>query len=54
MSHDSGLLPAHFNPDIMRKPETTFGNVKADVLSEQYPPLRRNFCRVIRASARRE
>jgi len=34
------------------KPETTFGNVKADVLADKDPSFRpENFCRVIRASA---
>jgi hypothetical protein len=51
---------AHFKEDIIqafydgikRKPETTFGNVKADVLADKDPSFRRgNFCSVIRASA---
>ena len=34
------------------KPETTFGNVKADVLADKDPSFRRrNFCSVIRGSA---
>src|SRR5258708_691526 len=50
----------HFKEDIIqafydgikRKPETTFGNVKADVLAEKDPTFRRgNFCSVIRGSA---
>jgi hypothetical protein len=50
----------HFKEDIIqafydgikRKPETTFGNVKADVLADKDPAFRRgNFCRVIRGSA---
>jgi hypothetical protein len=50
---------AHFKEDIIqtfydgikRKPETTFGNVKADVLADKDPKFRRiNFCDVIRGS----
>jgi hypothetical protein len=50
----------HFKEDIIqafydgikRKPETTFGNVKADVLADKDPTFRRgNFCSVIRESA---
>jgi HD superfamily phosphodiesterase len=50
---------AHFKEDIIRafydgikhKPETTFGNVKADVLADKDPHFRRgNFCSVIRGS----
>jgi hypothetical protein len=50
----------HFKEDIIQtfydgikhKPETTFGNVKADVLAEKDPSFQRgNFCSVIRASA---
>jgi hypothetical protein len=49
----------HFKEDIIQnfydgikhKPETTFGNVKADVLADKDPKFRRmNFCSVIRAS----
>jgi HD domain len=49
----------HFKEDIIqafydgikRKPETTFGNVKADVLADKDPAFRRgNFCGVIRGS----
>jgi len=52
--------PAHFKEDILRafydgikhKPETTFGNVKADVLADKDPNFRRgNFCSVIRNSS---
>ncbi len=52
--------PARFKEEIIqafydgihRKPETTFGNVKADVLADKDPSFRpENFCRVIRASA---
>jgi hypothetical protein len=51
---------AHFKEDIIQafyngiqhKPETTFGNVKADVLADKDPHFTRgNFCSVIRASA---
>jgi HD superfamily phosphodiesterase len=50
----------HFKEDIIQafydgikhKPETTFGNVKADVLADKDPSFRRgNFCSVIRRSA---
>jgi hypothetical protein len=50
----------HFKEDIIQvfydgikqKPETTFGNVKADVLADKDPAFRRtNFCSVIRNSA---
>ena len=50
----------HFKEDIIQafydgiehKPETTFGNVKADVLADKDPAFRRgNFCSVIRGSA---
>lgn len=41
-----------FYDGIRHKPDTTFGNVKADVLADKEPNFRReNFCRVIRASA---
>ena len=41
-----------FYEGIKGKPETTFGNVKADVLADKDPEFRRaNFCRVIRESA---
>jgi hypothetical protein len=51
---------AHFKEDIIQafydgikhKPETTFGNVKADVLADKDPHFARgNFCSVIRESA---
>jgi hypothetical protein len=51
---------AYFKEDIIRafydgikhKPQTTFGNVKADVLADKDPSfLRENFCTVIRRSA---
>jgi hypothetical protein len=41
-----------FYDGIKGKPETTFGNVKADVLADKDPAFRRdNFCSVIRGSA---
>jgi hypothetical protein len=52
--------PPHFKEEIIQafydaihlKPETTFGNVKADVLADKDPSFRpENFCCVIRASA---
>jgi hypothetical protein len=40
-----------FYDGIKHKPETTFGNVKADVLADKDPKFRRmNFCSVIRSS----
>jgi hypothetical protein len=51
---------AHFKEEIIqafydgikRKPDTTFGNVKADVLADKDPNFKRgNFCSVIRGSA---
>jgi HD superfamily phosphodiesterase len=50
----------HFKEDIIQafydgikhKPDTTFGNVKADVLADKDPTFKRgNFCSVIRRSA---
>ena len=50
----------HFKEDILEafyqgirhKPDTTFGNVKADVLADKEPHFKRgNFCAVIRGSA---
>jgi hypothetical protein len=50
----------HFKEDIIQafydgikhKPDTTFGNVKADVISDKEPHFHRaNFCSVIRGSA---
>ena len=50
----------HFKEDIIQafydgikhKPETTFGNIKADVLADKDPGFQRgNFCRMIRESA---
>ncbi len=52
--------PGRFKEEIIQafydaihlKPETTFGNVKADVLADKDPSFRpEKFCRVIRASA---
>ncbi len=41
-----------FYDGIHRRPETTFGNVKADVLADKDPSFKRmNFCKVIRGSA---
>ena len=41
-----------FYDGIHHKPESTFGNVKADVLADKDPSFRpENFCRVIRGSA---
>jgi hypothetical protein len=41
-----------FYDGIKHKPETTFGNVKADVIADKDPSFRRgNFCSVIRGSA---
>ena len=40
-----------FDDGIKHKPDTTFGNVKADVLADKNRNFRRgNFCRVIRGS----
>jgi hypothetical protein len=50
----------HFKEDIIQsfyngikhKPETTFGNVKADVIADKEPSFKRgNFCAVIRGSS---
>jgi hypothetical protein len=44
-----------FYDGIKHKPDTTFGNVKADVLADKDPAFRRgNFCSVIRGSAWRD
>jgi hypothetical protein len=41
-----------FYDGIKHKPDTTFGNVKADVLADKNPHFHRgNFCSVIRGSA---
>jgi hypothetical protein len=45
-----GVIQAFYD-GIEGKPETTFGNVKADVLADKDPTFKRgNFCRVIRGS----
>ena len=45
------IIQAFYN-GIHQKPETTFGNVKADVLADKDPSFQRgNFCSVIRNSA---
>ena len=45
------IIQAFYN-GIKRKPDTTFGNVKADVLADKDPTFQRgNFCSVIRGSA---
>jgi len=45
------IIQAFYN-GIKHKPDTTFGNVKADVLADKDPTFRRgNFCSVIRGSA---
>jgi hypothetical protein len=42
----------HFAQGIIKKPETTFGNVKADVLALRDPTYqRKNFCSIILGSA---
>jgi hypothetical protein len=44
------IIQAFYN-GIKHKPETTFGNVKADVLADKDPHfVRGNFCSVIRGS----
>jgi hypothetical protein len=46
-----GIIQAFYD-GIKRKPDTTFGNVKADVLAEKDSTFKRgNFCSVIRGSA---
>ena len=41
-----------FYDGIKHKPDTTFGNVKADVIADKEPHFHRgNFCHVIRGSA---
>jgi HD domain len=46
-----GIIQAFYD-GIKHKPETTFGNVKADVLADKDPAFRRaNFCSVICGSA---
>jgi hypothetical protein len=46
-----GIIQAFYD-GIRRKPDTTFGNVKADVIADKEPHFQRgNFCSVIRGSA---
>ncbi len=46
-----GIIQAFYD-GIRHKPDTTFGNVKADVLADKDPTFKRgNFCSVIRGSA---
>src|SRR3981081_571695 len=46
-----GIIQAFYD-GIKHKPDTTFGNVKADVFADKDPAFRRgNFCSVIRGSA---
>jgi HD superfamily phosphodiesterase len=48
---EEDIIQAFYN-GIRHKPETTFGNVKADVIADKEPNFRRsNFCAVIRGSA---
>jgi hypothetical protein len=43
-----------FYDGIRHKPDTTFGNVRADVLADEDPHFTHgNFCSIIRGSARR-
>ena len=45
-------IQAQLYDGIKHKPDTTFGNVKADVITDKEPYFRRgNFCSVIRDSA---
>lgn len=45
------ILQAFYN-GIKHKPDTTFGNVKADVFADKDPHFHRgNFCSVIRSSS---
>jgi hypothetical protein len=47
----NGIIDA-FAQGTIRKPETTFGNVKADVLALRDPSYKRlNFCQIILGSA---
>jgi len=46
------LLHGAFYDGIKHKPDTTFGNVKADVIADKESHFHRgNFCGVIRCSA---
>ena len=50
-SFEEDIINAFYD-GIKHKPQTTFGNVKADVLADKDPNFRReNFCSVIRRSA---
>lgn len=50
--HFKGEIIQAFYDGIRHKPDTTFGNVKADVIAHKEPHFHRgNFCSVIRASA---
>ena len=45
------IIQAFYN-GIKHKPDTTFGNVKADVIADKEPHFHRgNFCNAIRCSA---
>jgi hypothetical protein len=51
-NHFKEAIIQAFYDGIKHKPETTFGNVKADVLADKDPTFTRgNFCSVIRRSA---
>src|ERR1700732_1223988 len=50
ISQPEDIIQAFYD-GIKRKPQTTFGNMKADVLADKDPSFKRmNFCSVIRAS----
>ena len=50
--HFKEAIIQSFYEGIRSKPETTFGNVKADVIADKEPHFHRgNFCSVIRGSA---
>jgi HD domain len=50
--HFKEVIIQTFYDGIKHKPETTFGNVKADVIADKDPTFKRgNFCSVIRESA---
>jgi hypothetical protein len=51
VSFKEDIIQAFYN-GIRHKPDTTFGNVKADVIADKEPHFHRgNFCSVIRGSA---
>ena len=51
-NHFKEAILQAFYDGIKHKPQTTFGNVKADVLADKDPTFKRgNFCSVIRGSA---